>query len=116
MNKLHLPRRGAESSAVLVDTVVDVVSADATPAIMKKSLNSETRRGSFPKMVLTWSPERKRPNHLTVLDFTGQEGLPPPRLVRGHRFQSGVAGILGLEDQVVLILHFDFVEEPHHLV
>lgn len=116
--KLHLPRRVAESSAVLVDTdvVIDVVSADATPAIMKKSLNSETRHGRFPKMFLTWSSQWKYLNYLIILDFTRQEGIPPPTLVRGQRFHSGVAGILGREDQARTIFHFDIVEEPRHLV
>lgn len=114
--KLDLPRRVVESSAVLVDTVVDVVSSDATDAIIKKSLNSETRHGSFPKVFLTWSPEWKRLNHLIIFDFTRQEGIPPPILVRGQRFHSGFAGILGCEDHARTFFHFDFVEEPCHLV
>lgn len=67
-------------------------------------------------MFLTWSPEWKRLNHLIILDFTGQEGVPPPTLVRGQRFHSGGAGILEREDQARSVFHLDVVEEPPHLV
>lgn len=112
--ELHLPRRVAESSAGLVDTVVAVVAADAE--IMKKCLNSETCHGRFPKVLLTWSSEWKHLNHWIRSDLTHQEGVPPPITVRGQSFHSRVAGTSGREDQASIFLYFVSVEEPPHLV